>query len=74
MGEDTEFEMKLRKAKLIDYVALKLEEYFFIWRWNCGWLQISKHKKKWYSDDKGVFEIKPQWDRDYIGETRSLIK
>jgi len=54
--------------------ALQPEQYYFIYRRNMPWPQMSGKKVRWESNEAGRFEIEPHWNRDYLGETRNIIK
>jgi len=74
-AEDIHFVMDLKRRGFFSgFCPLKPSESYYIWRWNCGWIQMSKNRVRWESNDKGHFKIEPQWYRDYPKEVRIALK
>jgi len=71
VSEDVGF--KSRMADDLQYFPLTPEEYYYIWRVNCGWTQMSKNKKQWNTHEKGRIEIKPEWKRDYTHDIQDML-
>ena len=71
--EDLDFLRRLKRAEFLTHFILEPREIYYIYRYLCGWIQMSKKKEKWESNEEGTFEIEPQWYRDYYGESSKQL-
>tara|TARA_Y100000310_G_scaffold344865_1_gene460101 strand:- start:1424 stop:2173 length:750 start_codon:yes stop_codon:yes gene_type:complete len=85
-GQDVDYEALVRKLDpaLVSYDNIPEKEIFYIYRWATGSLHLSgygRDTKKGSGYKKigqakvheGVYEINPEWKKDYVGISREVV-